>query len=124
MFKVITTVTITVVFISAIAFAAVKQVSFINQSKCAHCGTCQKTCPMKAISKVQDGKAFKFVVDPKKCIGCGACVKACPTKSISLVDPSSIQALPASTTTNTKNSVTVSEKTKSGETPQSQESKK
>lgn len=126
--KVITIVTMTTFLISAFAFAAVKQVSFINQSKCAHCGTCQKTCPVKAISKVQDGKTVKFVVDPKKCLGCGACVKACPTKSISLIDPSAVKAAPASTTTNGKDSANVksavTEQNKSVEKPQSQDVKK
>jgi formate hydrogenlyase subunit 6/NADH:ubiquinone oxidoreductase subunit I len=122
--KVITTITMTIFLVSAFAFAAAKQVSFVNQSKCAHCGTCQKTCPVKAISKVEDGKTVKFVVDPKKCLGCGACVKACPTKSISLVDPSAAKALPASSTTNDKDSTKVSEENGSVATPQSQDTKK
>jgi MinD superfamily P-loop ATPase len=95
--KVFITVTMTTFLLSTIIFAATKQVSFINQSKCAHCGTCQKTCPVKAISKVEEGKMVKFVVDPKKCLGCGACVKACPTKSISFVDPSAVKVTPTST---------------------------
>jgi len=122
--KVITTFTMTIILVSAFAFAAAKQVSLIDQSKCAHCGTCQKTCPVKAISKVQDGKTVKFIVDPKKCLGCGACVKACPTKSISLVDLSAVKALPASSMTNGKDSTKVTEKSGSVKTLQSQDTKK
>ena len=120
--KVIIIMTTTVFLVAAFAFAAAKQVSFINQSKCAHCGPCQKTCPVKAISKVQDGKTVKFIVDPKKCLGCGACVKACPTKSIGLIDPSAVKTDSSSTKANGKDSVKVSEK--SAVTAQSQDTKK
>jgi MinD superfamily P-loop ATPase len=124
MHKVIATITMTIFLVSAFVFATAKQISFIDQSKCAHCGTCQKTCPVKAISKVQEGKTVKFIVDPKKCLGCGACVKACPTKSISLVDPSAVKPLSTSSTTNSKDSTIVSEKSGSVATPKSQDTKK
>lgn len=55
----------------------------IDQTKCIKCGTCFRTCPVKAISKIEKDKKVTYVVDPKKCIACGKCVKACPVKAIS-----------------------------------------
>jgi formate hydrogenlyase subunit 6/NADH:ubiquinone oxidoreductase subunit I len=81
--KAVIAITLSMIFISFTVFAAAKQVSFIDQLKCIKCGTCIKTCPVKAISKVKiDGKD-SYIVDPAKCISCGACNKACPTKAIS-----------------------------------------
>jgi DMSO reductase iron-sulfur subunit len=52
------------------------QLSFMSIS-CMHCGLapCMQVCPVKAISKRQDGIV---VVDDKKCIGCKACLWVCP----------------------------------------------
>ena len=45
---------------------------------CAHCAdaACMKVCPVKAISRREDGFVL---IDPGKCAGCGACERACPT---------------------------------------------
>jgi ferredoxin len=86
--KAVIAITLSMIFISFTVFAAAKQVSFIDQLKCIKCGTCIKTCPVKAISKVKiDGKD-SYIVDPAKCISCGACNKACPTKAIKLTGAS------------------------------------
>jgi len=44
---------------------------------CMHCDNppCVPVCPVKAVSKRQDGIVL---IDQKVCTGCGDCVKACP----------------------------------------------
>ena len=48
---------------------------------CAHCGdpACMAACPVKAISRRDDGFVL---IDPARCAGCGQCVKACPYEAI------------------------------------------
>ncbi len=85
--KAVIAITLSMIFISTV-FSAAKQVSFIDQLECIRCGTCIKTCPVKAISRVKiDGKD-SYLVDPAKCISCGACNKACQTNAIGLTDAS------------------------------------
>jgi|GEM_PF-1456915 ferredoxin len=77
--------------ILAYGAVAIKQVAFINYSKCIKCGTCFKGCPVKAITKTEkDGKIISCVVDPKKCIACGTCIKNCPVKAIKFVPKDSL----------------------------------
>ena len=42
--------------------------------KCIGCGSCEKVCPVNAISIVEK----KSVIDKKTCIGCASCIAACP----------------------------------------------
>jgi len=44
---------------------------------CMHCGKapCMQACPVKAITKRNDGVVL---VDDKKCIGCKSCLWVCP----------------------------------------------
>ena len=48
---------------------------------CAHCADaqCMKVCPVKAITRREDGLVL---IDPGRCAGCGACQRACPTGAI------------------------------------------
>lgn len=51
----------------------------ISCGTCRDCETCLKSCPEKAISRIQhlDG-SFEYISDDKKCIGCGICAGVCP----------------------------------------------
>jgi ferredoxin len=61
--------------------------ALIDQSKCIHCGTCFKNCPVKAIDKNKVDDTDVYTIDPKKCISCGTCIKNCPVKAISWRTP-------------------------------------
>ncbi len=50
---------------------------------CITCRKCERTCPAKAISIVND----VAVIDPEKCTVCGKCVEACPRGTIVFVLP-------------------------------------
>jgi len=51
----------------------------INKETCIGCGACIDTCPVEALTMVDD----KAVVDEDKCVDCGACIEACPVEAIS-----------------------------------------
>ena len=51
----------------------------INIDICIGCGACVGTCPVNAISIVDD----KASIDPEICISCGACAGTCPENAIS-----------------------------------------
>lgn len=53
----------------------------VNSDKCKGCKTCQKVCPVLAISVI-DRKA---VVDPDKCRGCANCEQRCPFYAVEMV---------------------------------------
>ena len=44
-----------------------------DRTKCTHCLNCLNSCPVKALSLVND----KIIIDHKKCIGCLKCVNNC-----------------------------------------------
>lgn len=48
---------------------------------CFHCTkpSCAEVCPVKAISKDDNGLV---VIDPEECMGCGECIEACPFDAI------------------------------------------
>ncbi len=58
-----------------------KRLAVVNDL-CVACGTCLKTCPLKAIS-ITDGR--KARVNKEKCVGCGKCSKVCPASVIEIV---------------------------------------
>ncbi|MBN1948908.1 MAG: 4Fe-4S binding protein [Candidatus Cloacimonetes bacterium] len=51
----------------------------INKEACIGCGACVDTCPVEALSMVDD----KAQCDADICIDCGACIDACPVEAIS-----------------------------------------
>ncbi|MGA1821931.1 MAG: 4Fe-4S binding protein [Thermoplasmatota archaeon] len=52
----------------------------IDKEACVGCGACIGTCPVQALSLVDD----KAEVDANTCVDCGACVGVCPTGALSL----------------------------------------
>jgi ferredoxin len=54
--------------------------AIIDRNLCTGCGQCVDTCPVEAISLVDD----IAVVDPELCVDCGQCIDACPVEAISL----------------------------------------
>lgn len=54
--------------------------AIIDINLCTGCGQCVDTCPVEAISLVDD----IAVVDPELCVDCGQCIDACPVEAISL----------------------------------------
>ncbi|MBI4789161.1 MAG: carboxypeptidase regulatory-like domain-containing protein [Chloroflexi bacterium] len=57
------------------------RLSYVPSHMCNHCDSaaCVKACPMKAITKRQDGLVL---IEPAKCNGCELCVDACPYGNI------------------------------------------
>jgi len=51
----------------------------ISLSRCTGCGTCIKTCPVKAITGT---KKKPHTIDTSRCIKCGACEEVCPVAAI------------------------------------------
>jgi len=51
----------------------------VDRETCIGCGACVGTCPVNAISIVDD----KASIDPEICISCGACADMCPVNAIS-----------------------------------------
>ncbi|MBP7563957.1 MAG: 4Fe-4S binding protein [Candidatus Cloacimonetes bacterium] len=60
------------------AFAGALGRVYVQKSKCVSCQDCVKTCPVNAVSIVQN----KAVIDTEKCINCNLCVKACTYQAI------------------------------------------
>jgi len=56
------------------------QIKF-DQTKCDHCGDCQRLCPSGAIEI--DEANNKLTYDPFRCIYCWVCVEHCLQKAIS-----------------------------------------
>lgn len=50
----------------------------IDKNTCVNCGSCIESCPVEAISLINDNIVF----DNEKCIHCGACMNNCPVGSI------------------------------------------
>lgn len=50
---------------------------FIDEN-CTGCGMCVETCPVEAISLVDN----IAVIDKEVCLECGACIDVCPVEAI------------------------------------------
>ncbi len=66
------------------------EIAKVDELRCVACGACVRTCPYKAIERVEikdrNGNVVKWTarVNPGLCMGCGTCVAVCPSKSIDL----------------------------------------
>lgn len=66
------------------------EVAQVNESLCAACFACARSCPYNAIEKAEirdrKGALVKRTarVNPGLCMGCGTCVAVCPSKSVDL----------------------------------------
>jgi len=57
----------------ALLYAANSVKTYVEKDKCVTCKDCIITCPVSAISIVNN----KATIDLEKCINCKLCVKAC-----------------------------------------------
>lgn len=62
------------------AVAAMHNGASICPFACVGLGTCERACPVNAISMING----RPVVDPDKCVACGICVKVCPRDVLTL----------------------------------------
>ena len=61
------------------AISIVNEQVIIDENKCINCNICKKVCPVSAIS----GEVGKLhVIDQNKCIKCRSCMQKCPFKAI------------------------------------------
>ena len=68
----------------------IKKKASIPQNDCVACGSCEKVCPLGAISIY---KGIYAQVDEEKCVGCGRCVKECPASIVELVARESVDVV-------------------------------
>jgi formate hydrogenlyase subunit 6/NADH:ubiquinone oxidoreductase subunit I len=52
----------------------------IDIQQCIFCGTCQRKCPVAALTVSQEEK--KWSIERLRCIACGYCVESCPKKCL------------------------------------------
>ncbi|MCS7202691.1 MAG: DUF362 domain-containing protein [Dictyoglomus sp.] len=55
-----------------------KQIPVILDEKCIRCKICERACPNKAISLINN----RMIIDYKKCISCFCCHELCPQKAV------------------------------------------
>ncbi len=66
------------------------EIAKVNETNCAACFACVRTCPYNAIEKaeIRDRKGHLVErtarVNKGLCMGCGTCVAVCPSKSVDL----------------------------------------
>lgn len=53
---------------------------YIISNSCIACQTCEKNCPVKAISF--DSNEFKYSINQNQCIKCGLCYRNCVYRAI------------------------------------------
>ena len=52
----------------------------VDTKTCTGCGDCVPTCPVEALSLVDE----KCVCDESTCADCGACIDVCPVNALSM----------------------------------------
>lgn len=57
-----------------------KKVATVKKG-CVACGSCAKSCPLKAISIY---KGLRAAVESAACVGCGKCAVSCPAGIIEI----------------------------------------
>lgn len=67
--------------------------AILIEDKCNGCGTCMKSCHIKALSLAGED-APKVVVDTSKCLGCGVCISRCPKEALTLIERSDQPQIP------------------------------
>jgi heterodisulfide reductase subunit A len=66
------------------------EIAKVNETNCAACFACVRTCPYHAIDRAEirdrKGNLVKWTarVNQGLCMGCGTCVAVCPSKSVDL----------------------------------------
>ena len=79
------------VMLSADELTREPEIAKVNESTCAACFTCVRTCPYHAVEKAEvrtpRGAFVKRTarVNSGLCMGCGTCVSVCPSKSADLL---------------------------------------
>ncbi|ACB83915.1 DUF362 domain-containing protein [Natranaerobius thermophilus] len=58
----------------------------IDSNSCAHCGICQKSCPVDAIKtqRSTNGDKNLYTITPDNCIECYCCHELCPEKAVNI----------------------------------------
>jgi heterodisulfide reductase subunit A len=65
------------------------EIASIDETTCAGCYTCERTCPYTAIVRREIRRGGEWIrnvahVNSGLCMGCGTCVAVCPSKSADL----------------------------------------
>jgi heterodisulfide reductase subunit A len=55
--------------------------TYIDQTKCGGCRTCEGLCPYHAIEMMELNDRLVAYVNEVLCKGCGACAAACPAQA-------------------------------------------
>jgi heterodisulfide reductase subunit A len=56
--------------------------TFVDQSRCGGCRTCEGLCPYHAVEMVQKEGRLLAYINEVLCKGCGACAGSCPAQAI------------------------------------------
>ncbi len=63
--------------------SGLSQAPHVARKKCIACGICRDSCPIKAITMIENKRGYARI-DDKQCIRCYCCHELCPKKAIEL----------------------------------------